>query len=83
MTHAEAIQVIEQLYPADSASTDTAVIGKQLLEAARALEWRNESDAVLFEYSRLCEEKRRIEEEEVESTLDRYRERFPPPGKHH
>lgn len=77
MTREEAIEVIEQLYPADSAYESTAAIGQRLLIAARAMEWRNESDTVLFEYCRLCGEKRKVEEEEVESTLDRYRERFP------
>ena len=63
MTREEAIDVIEKLYPVDSASSDIAATGQRFLETARAMEWRNESDAVLIEYAKLCEEKERINRE--------------------
>lgn len=69
MTHEEAIEIIEKLYPPDSASTEIAATGQRFLETARAMEWRNESDAVLIEYAKLCEEKERIGREHYRECL--------------
>lgn len=51
------ILFIESLYPADSATTNIANIGKTLLASARAThgsDWRTESDDVIAEYAALC-----------------------------
>ena len=69
MNREEAIEIIENSYPADAALPDKAEDGRQLLEAARALEWHNESDAVLIEYAKLCEEKDRIARERYRESL--------------
>ena len=54
MDRAEAIILIESLYPADAPCEDAAAIGKELLARAKTNAWKNESDAVLFEYATLC-----------------------------
>jgi hypothetical protein len=51
------ISVIEALYPADAEYPETAEIGRRLLVQAKETigdDWRDESDAVLEEYARLC-----------------------------
>ncbi len=56
MDRAEAIRIIDDLYPVDAPWENTAAIGKRLLEQAKAniAAWKTESDVVLFEYARLC-----------------------------
>ena len=56
MDRAEAIRIIDDLYPVDAPWEDTAAIGKRLFDQAKAnvTSWKNESDEVLFEYARLC-----------------------------
>jgi len=51
-----AIQSIERLFPADSKFVELRMTGIRLLEEAKrnANNWRNESDAILFEYEKLC-----------------------------
>ena len=55
MDRAEAIIIIDGLYPPDSQWEDTNKIGRRLLEQAKANMWKKESDEVLFEYARLCD----------------------------
>lgn len=59
VTKLEAIYIISILYPADSASPETAEIGKQLLEQAKreTSTWRNEPENVLIRYAELCMKK--------------------------
>lgn len=59
MDRQHAIDIIEQLYPADSGYDSTRETGENLLNAARAevSNWRDESDAVLIRYAELCLEK--------------------------
>lgn len=56
MTRKEAIQTIEDLYPADSDYTETRALGQELLDQAKQDVgiWRNEPDAVLIRYAQLC-----------------------------
>jgi hypothetical protein len=56
MTRAEAINHIENLFPADATYADTAAIGRQLLEQAKreVSGWYNEPTAVLVRYAELC-----------------------------
>lgn len=51
-----AIVDIEALFPADAQYQDTAALGRDFLDRARAsaLDWRNEPTPVLLEYARLC-----------------------------
>ena len=69
MNREEAIKSIENLYPPDTGYADTAVIGRELLLSAWALEWRNLPDKVLFELCRLNEEKERIGQEQYRECL--------------
>ena len=55
MTREEAIQIIENLYPADSKFIDTAEVGRELLAKAMANCWWAEPTKVLLEYARLCD----------------------------
>lgn len=56
MTREEAISHIENLYPADAGYSDTAQIGKELLEQAKmeVAGWRTEPTEVLVRYAQLC-----------------------------
>lgn len=56
MDREDAISIIGGLFPADSEYTDTAEIGRQLLERAKreVAGWRTEPDAVLIRYAELC-----------------------------
>ena len=58
MNREQAIQEIENLFPADSEYLDTREKGIELLEQAKrnTSDWRNLPDATLFEYARLCRE---------------------------
>ncbi len=58
MTREEAIQVIEQLYPADDDYIDTRQIGQILLAEAWGNCWRAAPTEVLQEYARLCDKRR-------------------------
>jgi len=51
-----AIQVIEAFYPPDDQDEETAEIGQQLLEQAKAdvAGWRTEPTAVLIRFAELC-----------------------------
>jgi len=44
----DAIRIIGDMFPPETAK------GKELLEQAKINTWKNESDAVLFEYATLC-----------------------------
>ena len=57
MTRKQAIQEIEQLFPADGEYPETREIGIRLLEEAKrnVNNWRNLPDAVIFEYLNLCQ----------------------------
>lgn len=56
-TREQAISVIEQLFPADSALFTTSVTGRALLQQAQreAQDWRQEPIEVLQRYAELCE----------------------------
>ena len=54
MNREDAISIIDDLFPADAPCINTAGIGKELLGLAKINAWKNESDAILFEYARLC-----------------------------
>jgi len=54
MTKDEAIQHIENLYPADSPYQDTSEIGKDLLIEAIGEYWRELPDNILIKYAELC-----------------------------
>ncbi len=54
MNRRDAIRIIGDLFPANALHADTAAIGKELLARAKTNAWKNESDAVLFEYATLC-----------------------------
>ena len=54
MDRQQAIRIIDDLFPANAPYKDTAAKGKELLEQAKINTWKNESDAVLFEYATLC-----------------------------
>ena len=54
MTRLEKIQIIVQLYPADTGYEKTAEIGKQLLFKALAKCWRSLPEEVLGVYAQLC-----------------------------
>ena len=54
MNRQDAIRIIGDLFPPDAPYEDTAAKGKELLEQAKIITWKNESDAVLFEYATLC-----------------------------
>lgn len=58
MTRDQAIQIIENTYPADSADCHTAKTGRRLLERAKenAENWRNLPDHILLQYANLCRE---------------------------
>ncbi|MDD5061763.1 MAG: hypothetical protein PHN44_05730 [Candidatus Marinimicrobia bacterium] len=57
MNKQKAIEIIEQLFPADSQYEDTAAIGKRLLDQAKEEidGWRNLPEPVLVRYAELCE----------------------------
>ena len=60
MTREEAIQHIENLYPADSGYKDTEEVGQTLLaQAKREVNsgWWNEPTNVLIRYAELCIQK--------------------------
>jgi hypothetical protein len=60
MKREEAIQHIENLYPADSQYENTAKVGRELLEQAKretAATWKTESTEVLIRYAQLCLDK--------------------------
>ena len=54
MDRRKAIRIINDLFPPDAPYEDTAAKGKELFEQAKISTWKNESDAVLFEYATLC-----------------------------
>ena len=54
MNRRDAIRIIGGLFPPDAPYEDTAAKGKELLEQAKVKAWKNESDAVLFEFATLC-----------------------------
>ena len=56
MKREEAIQHIENLYPADSGYDDTAEIGRDLLAQAKreVSGWRTEPTEILVRYAELC-----------------------------
>lgn len=57
-TRAEALAIIDQLFPADSPLCSVASTGKKLLEQARTdtAQWReSEPDAVIIRYAELCQ----------------------------
>lgn len=57
MTRAEALNIIDSLYPADSHHATVAQTGRRLLEQARSdvAAWRDvDPDIVLVRYAELC-----------------------------
>lgn len=59
MTREYAVEVIENLYPADADYPDTAEVGQELLEQAKreVAGWRTEPTEVLIRYAQLCLER--------------------------
>ena len=54
MDRRKAIRIIGDLFPPDAPYEDTAATGMKLLEQAKVNTWKNEYDAVLFEFASLC-----------------------------
>ena len=56
MTREYAIEIIENLYPADAKNPKTAQIGQELLEQAKSEidGWRVEPTEILIRYAQLC-----------------------------
>ena len=54
MNRRDAIRIIGNLFPPNGPYENRAAKGKELLEQAKVNTWKNESNAVLFEYATLC-----------------------------
>ena len=54
MSRQDAIDTINDLYPADSPYNETQEIGQKLMLKAIAMTWRELPDETLKQYARLC-----------------------------
>ena len=59
----KSIQVIAQLFPADSQFEESRQIGLELFLSALAKEWRDAPDSVLHHYAALCREQEKAMKE--------------------
>ena len=74
MNRKEAINIIEQSYPADSQLITIAITGQRLLTQARheAMDWRDQPEPVLQRYAELCREEARRRNREQSRSKEYY-----------
>lgn len=60
----KSIDVIQELFPADSQFDENRQIGTELFLAALAAEWRDAPDSVLHHYAALCQQQEKAMQEQ-------------------